>query len=729
MIITFQTKKLILLLLNKVKNYFSPLTDKTGIALLQALIAGGVLASLTITLVKISNIMSTSNRKYYQNFEQLSKMNEIDRALIDRNSCMFTLTSTPIVLPVATASVPVNYISTIMAGTPSTIAKIGDTFTYQQNNTSGQLTLSKMTIQRQNTSPFTSITVAGTPGYSGSALMRFYFTRPGGGIGNLGGSVTKVDRVVQVMTDNNATSGTIKDCYSNIQDAYYSSACQSLGGTFDGNGPKCKSLLVQANGSNPAIMAIGNVNVTGFLKTSGNLVVGPSTFYSTPNPNLINAQGNITLSSGNIITNSGNITASGYISNNGDIISLGNGNIYTSSGSIWATPTGNIYTNGGDIYTGGSGYITTGGGNIYTTGSGDIYTSGGNIYTQSGDITSANNITAKSVIINNGGTNSTPASITSDGSGYLYLNPNTGTSGGANGYTVGRIATENWVYNSLSGANGNLFPDSSKQAIINTLMVQYGGTPSNGLDNIKRAVGTDIKNANYLNGASNPSCNGFMTGISYNSSTQKYNITCNALSYTSVYCKAGEFIKSIDSSGVATCTSLIKQQRYYFGGAFDKRLYTNPMTGSMSCPNYYKEVMVLNASGIDWPLYMCFFDSWQGTYAPNYYKFGGIYGDPSWANPITGASSCPSGFTRYKVFDNPGRDFPFYICWDGVKTYTSPPDNPYEFGGIWSPYVENGNNYNYFTNYQTCPGGFNMSTVYGYNGVDYALNLCWRVIP
>lgn len=527
------------------------LGDRSAMTMPEVLLALGLLSGLSVVMVTTTNHMTFSNKKYYQDFEKLSKMNEIDRALSDRASCQATLAGTPmgnsIFLPAGTTNTNLPSIIWILAATPRVVAMPGTTY---GNNTTGKIILSSITIRRASSAPFVLTNINGTPGYTGNALIRFMLNSGAPGAGNLGVNSAYIDRIVSVTTDTSATSGNIKDCYTTVQNSYYDSFCKSVGGTYNETAAQCRSLVVEANGS-PAINSNGNMNVMGSLTTTGNVVIGNTTIYATPAPDFITSRGNIIISNGNISTtpSNGNITAVGTISAQGDIKTGGTGGIYTSGGDIYAGGSGKIYTSGG--YISAQGDIYTNGGNIYvitSTPAGNIYTSGsGNIYTNgTGNIISANKLTGKMVKIINT-TNGQTCTMSSDNEGYINLSPIVGTVVEPTGYTTGRVATEDWVFNALVSN----FPTPTKAAIINNIMTMYSAGASAGLNRIKDAVGTDIKNATYTNYANGSTC--YMTRFYYDNA-DKYWLYCSPLSFPPTTCTSGTWLRV--SGGIQSCVWL-----------------------------------------------------------------------------------------------------------------------------------------------------------------------------
>ncbi len=102
---------------------------------------------------------------------------------------------------------------------------------------------------------------------------------------------------------------------------------------------------------------------------------------------------------------------------------------------------------------------------------------------------------------------------------------------------------------------------------------------------------------------------------------------------------------------------------WYLGGS-----YSNPITGGTSCPSGYQTTVTLWSSNIDYPIEYCHHPHVVGT--PERYRFGGMYGYywngsafAPYVNPITGAASCPDGFTATRVLGTPNIDFDVFFCY------------------------------------------------------------------
>ncbi|HYO66589.1 MAG TPA: hypothetical protein VEU33_10940 [Archangium sp.] len=113
--------------------------------------------------------------------------------------------------------------------------------------------------------------------------------------------------------------------------------------------------------------------------------------------------------------------------------------------------------------------------------------------------------------------------------------------------------------------------------------------------------------------------------------------------------------------------------------------------------------------------------------AQRYMDFGGMYGYPGvaggpgyYGNPYANnLDGCPSGYTAYQVFGQPGPvDYPLYVC-GRITTGNTTPEA--DFGGLFSTFFNNP-----FTGGQSCPSGYTTTQVLGLINVDYPLFYCHR---
>jgi hypothetical protein len=166
-------------------------------------------------------------------------------------------------------------------------------------------------------------------------------------------------------------------------------------------------------------------------------------------------------------------------------------------------------------------------------------------------------------------------------------------------------------------------------------------------------------------------------------------------------------------------------------GAVNNTPTNNVATGDASCPAGYTDNQVLGSSGIDYPVHYCYQGCPVGLVGNDCdipvtpMDFGGMYGfveGVQQANPATGASSCPAGYTATAVLDNPGFDYAAYYCWRGHLAGQEP---VYDFGGMWG-YVEGQPVSNPSTGASSCPAGYTDQRVSGTSGSDYEMHVCYQ---
>ena len=195
---------------------------------------------------------------------------------------------------------------------------------------------------------------------------------------------------------------------------------------------------------------------------------------------------------------------------------------------------------------------------------------------------------------------------------------------------------------------------------------------------------------------------------------------------------------------IESCTSSAAEdsspngKKVYFGGMYgyssNPALWNNPITGSKSCPAGYTSAPIFGSRDTDYEIRVCFaFDNFGIS---NYYAYGGSFGDSvnssQHVNPITGAKTCPAGYTRGTVLGTINVDYQFYFCYKNLGS--TPPDstNSYRFGGLWGvkaipdpPNPADSFPYNNpVTGSASCPSGMTEATVFGTINKDWPITVC-----
>ena len=151
--------------------------------------------------------------------------------------------------------------------------------------------------------------------------------------------------------------------------------------------------------------------------------------------------------------------------------------------------------------------------------------------------------------------------------------------------------------------------------------------------------------------------------------------------------------------------------------------YNNPVTGTFGCPSGYTSQITMGSINVDYPLYYCYRMHADGVSAK--FDFGGIYsgsGTGLRPNPITGAGTCPSGYSSAQVFgENTHRpDYPVNVCY---KIHSESIPEALSFAGMYAPaYPSNYNNP--ITGDQSCPAGSMGTIMLGTYNVDYSFFFC-----
>ncbi len=166
----------------------------------------------------------------------------------------------------------------------------------------------------------------------------------------------------------------------------------------------------------------------------------------------------------------------------------------------------------------------------------------------------------------------------------------------------------------------------------------------------------------------------------------------------------------------------------YAGGA---KVYANPFTGGASCPAGYDAVKFAGKYNVDYDAYQCVRKS-NGLTEP-VADFGGMYGIRDYReqimtqpNPVTGTAGCPTGFTSYRVLGGVSTDRDLNYC--ARPHVKGTPNDAKKFGGVFSRVNANPNPMSGTT---SCPSGFTPTQVWGSNGSsgwrhDQAVVLCTR---
>lgn len=168
-----------------------------------------------------------------------------------------------------------------------------------------------------------------------------------------------------------------------------------------------------------------------------------------------------------------------------------------------------------------------------------------------------------------------------------------------------------------------------------------------------------------------------------------------------------------------------------FGGAYgwvnNGTRVMNPFTAAQSCPSGFTATQLLGTSGVDWSAYICTRPRVTGV-AP-IADFGGMWGYVNKVkkpNPATGDTTCPAGFTDQTVLDNSGVDYPLHVCY---KPHVAGTEPLYELGGAWG-YINGGAlSANPATGGASCPSGFVKTQVLGTYNVDYSTFMCMTFQP
>jgi subtilisin len=167
----------------------------------------------------------------------------------------------------------------------------------------------------------------------------------------------------------------------------------------------------------------------------------------------------------------------------------------------------------------------------------------------------------------------------------------------------------------------------------------------------------------------------------------------------------------------------------YGSGVIDRvaKNYNNPATGNVSCPSGYTAIKAVGTANIDHAFFACYRPHVTGR--ASLYDFGGMYGTSvngalsvNYANPVTGAMSCPAGYTTHQILGAPGVDGPVHYCYRAHSTVAP----LVGFGGVYGKGANSVLYNNPITGGQSCPAGYTGKVVHSLSGEDYPAVFCYK---
>lgn len=205
--------------------------------------------------------------------------------------------------------------------------------------------------------------------------------------------------------------------------------------------------------------------------------------------------------------------------------------------------------------------------------------------------------------------------------------------------------------------------------------------------------------------------------------------------------------ENADQTKGATDSIVIKPQAvdadtfYDFGGMYSTGSHgkVNPATGAKSCPTDYTASAIRGkGSGIwtapnthDVPAFFCYRPHVDGQ--PPLYDFGGMYGagikargvEEHFNNVLTGALSCPTGFTSQTIAYWIDVDYPLSFCY---RTHNPSTTVPFSFGGAFGYGYGGTNRINPATGGLSCPPDHSSSQAHGsvYRTIDSIVKYCYK---
>ncbi|MDB5039177.1 MAG: hypothetical protein JWQ35_2705 [Bacteriovoracaceae bacterium] len=197
-----------------------------------------------------------------------------------------------------------------------------------------------------------------------------------------------------------------------------------------------------------------------------------------------------------------------------------------------------------------------------------------------------------------------------------------------------------------------------------------------------------------------------------------------------VVAAAGDSVGSPTPSPTSSPTPTMPTEALFFGGMYGQGsstvFYPNPIMSAQSCPTNYKSQLVLGTLNVDWPATLCFQQPADGV--TGLYDFGGMY-STAYNNPLTGGQSCPTGFFTSTLLSSSNTDNTLKFCY----RVRPPGAAPFVlFGGMYGGYGGSSTAYpNPVTGAYSCPTGYTRTQVYGsaatatFNG-DMGLSICTK---
>ncbi|HYO70695.1 MAG TPA: hypothetical protein VEU33_31910 [Archangium sp.] len=180
----------------------------------------------------------------------------------------------------------------------------------------------------------------------------------------------------------------------------------------------------------------------------------------------------------------------------------------------------------------------------------------------------------------------------------------------------------------------------------------------------------------------------------------------------------------------AIASPALAQNYVDFGGMYGfgsngSVAYPNPYTNATSCPSGYTAYKVLGTPNIDNPVFFCGKITSGGTTPVA--DFGGMFGfgyASNYPNPITGGFNCPAGYTATRVLGTTNVDYSVFVC---HKAGTA--NSQYRFGGMYGYYWDGTNHWAYnnpLTGAPSCLIGHTSNQALGTTNIDYELVGCYR---
>jgi hypothetical protein len=283
----------------------------------------------------------------------------------------------------------------------------------------------------------------------------------------------------------------------------------------------------------------------------------------------------------------------------------------------------------------------------------------------------------------------------------------------------------------LSGVNGNVFLITNK--IVQNIQLPYDLSQRQYNETNVVLFDPWIKDLVYAG-----SSQGFFYSIDGGKTWRKYDKGLYSENVNYIIPLSDRILIGTYGSGAAIILKsklgISSPATFYFGGMIGSGRnasgttisFNNPLTGSSTCPTGYTKSKVLGTTNVDEDLFVC---SGNSASTIKLADFGGLIGtglNMKYSNPTTGTSTCPTGFTRTKILGTPSKDWNLFMC---HKPDTVVSSTDLGFRGMYG-YGYSVSYSNPITGTSSCSNGDVSTQIFGTINkgitIDYPLWICGK---